>query len=63
MPLYSSFGHTNRPNVVKLSKFLANKQSATQWWTLFMQWVLYHSMTEAAVLSAFPFQLEDIALH
>ncbi|CAG2257357.1 unnamed protein product [Mytilus edulis] len=42
------------PNVISLTKF-TEKQSAKQWWTLFMQWVLYHSMTEAATLAAFPF--------
>ncbi|CAG2254636.1 unnamed protein product [Mytilus edulis] len=49
------------PNVISLTKF-TEKQSAKQWWTLFMQWVLYHSMTEAATLAAFPFQLGDNVL-
>lgn len=52
-----------RDNGVQLAKFTgkSGKVSATQWWTLFIQWCSLHSFTEQQILGRIVFHLADMA--
>lgn len=52
-----------RDNGVQLPKFTgkSGKVSATQWWTLFIQWCSLHSFSEQQILGRIVFHLADMA--